>query len=866
MLFLQFEKRGFLYRKHSAVRLRHHGQDHVRERPKSLYAYISSYMNISYKWLKRFIEVPYEPVPLTQVLTSTGLECDTVEEVESIPGGLRGLVVGKVLTCIDHPDSDHLHITTVDVGGGEPLQIVCGAPNVAAGQTVVVATIGTVLTDGDKKITIKKGKMRGVESYGMICAEDEIGVGESHDGIMVLPDSVKAGTPAAEYFNLSSDYCFEVELTPNRVDAASHYGVARDLKAYLAAHTGEMPMVSLPDVSAFKSDKAEGGVKFKVEDAQGAPRYCGVTVRGIKVDRSPEWLRDLLTAVGQRPINNVVDITNFVLLGLGQPLHCFDLSKVKDETIEVRTVAEGTPFVTLDGVERKLSETDLMICDSEKPLCIAGVFGGLESGVTESTTDVFIESAWFNSTRIRRTARRHGLSTDASFRYERGTDPLIPPYAAKLAALMIKELAGGEICGQLQDSNPDPVNPIEIDFSLDYCASLIGKELPEKLLAVILKALDFEVGKTADARVLHLAVPPYRVDVTRPCDVVEEILRIYGYNNVEPDERISATPSQRGATDFSFQMQQKISEQLTAQGFNEILNNSLTSVSYYQDNELYPIEKCVKLLNPLSSDLGVMRQTLLYGGLEVIAHNVNRREKNLRLYEFGNVYAFESGKEATAANPLAQYRQESQLDLWLSGDYTLPSWNVKGAEASVFELKGIVANILNRLGIAEKSLRMVQYSDSLMPAALRIESKTGQEVGVLGVVGRSALEKFGIEQSVVWASLKWDVLMRLAAKKDVTFSPLPKTQAVNRDLALLLDKNIPFAAVEETIRKAERKLLGEVKLFDVYEGRNLPEGKKSYAVAMTLQDPEKTLNDKQIDAAMTRIVANLKKELGAELR
>lgn len=823
-------------------------------------------MNISYKWLKRFIEVPYEPVPLTQVLTSVGLECDTVEEVESIPGGLRGLVVGKVLTCIDHPDSDHLHITTVDVGTGEPLQIVCGAPNVAAGQTVIVATIGTVLTDGDKKITIKKGKMRGVESYGMICAEDEIGVGESHDGIMVLPDSVKVGTPASEYFNLESDYCLEVELTPNRVDAASHYGVARDLKAYLAAHTGEMPLVSLPDVSAFKSDRAEGGVEFKVMDTQGAPRYCGVTVRGIKVSQSPEWLRNLLTAAGQRPINNVVDITNFVLLGLGQPLHCFDLAKVKDEHIEVRTVVEGTPFITLDGVEHKLSETDLMICDSEKPLCIAGVFGGLESGVTEATTDVFIESAWFNPTRIRRTARRHGLNTDASFRYERGTDPLIPPYAAKLAALMIKELAGGEICGNLQDSNPDPVKAVEMDFSIEYCTRLIGKELPVELITLILKALDFEVQATADADILHLVVPPYRVDVTRPCDVVEEILRIYGYNNVEPGERISATPSQRGVTDFSFEMQQKISEQLTAQGFNEILNNSLTSVSYYADNKSFPIERGVRLLNPLSSDLGVMRQSLLYGGLEVVAHNVNRREKNLRLYEFGNIYWLDAEHEATEEKPLAPYRQESRLDLWMTGDFTLGSWNAKSAEVTVFELKSIVYNILLRLGIDRKSVKMTQQADDLLPASLVIDSRTGQNIGTLGIVGRSTLDKFGIDQPVVWATLKWDALMRMAAKQKVTYTPLPKTQAVNRDLALLLDKNIPFAAVEETIRKAERKMLGEVRLFDVYEGKNLPEGKKSYAVAMTLQDPEKTLNDKQIDSAMSRIISALQKELGAELR
>lgn len=823
-------------------------------------------MNISYKWLNRYIKVPFEPVPLTQVLTSTGLECDSVEEVESIPGGLRGLVVGHVLTCIDHPDSDHLHITTVDVGASEPLQIVCGAPNVAAGQKVIVATIGTQLGDGDNKFTIKKGKMRGVESFGMICAEDEIGVGTDHAGIMVLPDDVPVGTPAADYFNMSSDWCLEVELTPNRVDAASHYGVARDLKAYIAAREGSIPELTLPDVAGFIPDRMDGVVEFRVVDHEGAPRYCGVTLRGIKVAPSPQWLRELLITVGQRPINNVVDITNFVLLGLGQPLHCFDLAHVKDETIVVRTVEAGTPFVTLDGVERKLDAADLMICDSEKPLCIAGVFGGQDSGVTEATTDIFIESAWFNPTRIRRTARRHGLSTDASFRYERGTDPLIPPYAAKLATLMVKELAGGEICGGVADSNPNPVSPVEMDFSLEYCAGLIGKQLPRELVILILKALDFKVEERVDSDILKLTVPPYRVDVTRPCDVVEEVLRIYGYNNVEPGDRISATPSQRGATDFSFEMQKLISEQLTAAGFNEILNNSLTSVAYYAGNEVFPLDKGVRLLNPLSSDLGVMRQTLLFGGLEVVAHNVNRRERDLRLYEFGNVYELDASKESTPDRPLAPYRQESRLDLWLTGNFNLPSWNAKASEAGVFELRAAVDNILRRLGIPTQSLKYTQAKDSLLPAKLTIESKTGQNIGEIGIVGRATLAKFGIEQPVVWATLRWDTLMKIAAKSKVTFAPLPKTQPVDRDLALLLDKAIPFSAVEETIRKAERKMLGSVRLFDVYEGKNLPEGKKSYAVALTLQDPEKTLTDRQIEASMNRIVEALRKDLGAELR
>lgn len=825
-------------------------------------------MNISYDWLSRFIKVPFDARRLSGVLTSVGLECDQIEEVESIPGGLKGLVVGKVLTCIDHPDSDHLHITTVDVGLEEPLQIVCGAPNVAAGQTVIVATIGTVLTDGDRKITIKKGKMRGVESYGMICAEDEIGVGKAHDGIMVLEEGLRPGMPAADYFNLRSDWCLEVELTPNRVDAASHYGVARDLKAYFAARPeeGVAPEVSVPDVTSFAADSQEGAVEISVVDTQGAPRYCGVTIRGVKVDESPEWLRNLLTTIGQRPINNIVDITNFILHGIGQPLHCFDLAKVKGEKIVVRTCPEGTEFVTLDGVDRKLNETDLMICDAEKPLCIAGVFGGLDSGVTMNTKDIFIESAWFNPTRIRKTARRHALSTDASFRYERGTDPWLPPYAAKLAAIMIKELAGGTICGDVADINSRPIEAVEIDFSLSYCNSLIGKEIPRELICIILKALDFKVVETADADILHLTIPPYRVDVTRPCDVVEEVLRIYGYNNVEPDEKISATPSRRGATDFSADMQKKISEQLTASGFSEILNNSLTSVRYYQDNAIFPLDKSVKLLNPLSSDLGVMRQTLLYGGLEVIAFNANRKSADLKLYEFGNVYSYDAERPATEEKPLLPYQQESRLDIWMCGNVQTPSWNRPAIESSVFDLRAQVRNILTRLGIELKSLKTTQLSSELMPAYLQIETRSGQFVGQVGIVSHKTLDMFGIDFPVVWATLSWDRLMKLSAANNVAYSPLPKTQPVVRDLALLLDKNISFEAVEQTIRKAERKLLGDVRLFDVYEGKNLPAGKKSYAVALTLQDPEKTLNDKAIEAAMSRIVAQLQKELGATLR
>ncbi len=830
-------------------------------------------MNISYKWLKRYIDFEMTPKELAAALTSLGLECDNVEEVETVKGGLRGLVIGKVLTCEDHPDSDHLHVTTVDVGGEAPLQIVCGAPNVAAGQTVVVAVIGTKLYDGDKEFVIKKSKMRGVESFGMICAEDEIGLGNSHDGIMVLSDEVAPGTPAAKYFNVESDYMLEVELTPNRVDGASHYGVARDLKAYLARHAfdtnpgAEIPEVRLPSEADFAPDRQDGATEVRVEDKEGCPRYSGVTVRGVKVAESPEWLRNLLIAAGQRPINNIVDITNFILLGLGQPLHCFDLDKVAGQTIVVRTCPEGTPFTTLDGVEHKLSEADMMICDAEKPMCIAGVFGGLDSGVTETTRDVFIESAYFNPTRVRRTARRHGLNTDASFRYERGTDPNITVYAAKLAASMIKELAGGEICGDVSDYCPEKVEPFRVTLDMDYCDRLIGKALPVELVRHILRALDITILPESTDRVFVLDVPRYRVDVTRPCDVVEEILRVYGYNNIEITDEMHASLSQRGATDFSYAMQDLVSEQLTAEGFSEIMNNSLTAVSYYPEGEgTWKLEECVRLMNPLSNDLGVMRQTLLYGGLETLAHNINRRLNDLRLYEFGNVYHRNPAKEITAESPLAPFSEEMQLGLWLTGNTSAETWNTKGIEQDVFLLKGVVEGILRRLGIPSGLLQYSQGSDDIYAVRLDIATRQGKHLLSLGAIRRDVLKRFEIEQSVCYASLCWKALVDLAAKTVVEFKPLAKAHPVKRDLALLLDASVPFSAVDETIRRSERKLLRDVTLFDVYEGKGVPEGKKSYAVSMTLQDDEKTLVDKQIDAVMKKIITNLEKNLGAQLR
>lgn len=827
-------------------------------------------MDISYKWLKRYIDFDLSAKELAAVLTSVGLECDTVEEVESIKGGLRGVVIGKVLTCVAHPDSDHLHITTVDLGGEQPEQIVCGAPNVAAGQTVAVAKVGATLYDGDKEVKIKKSKIRGVESVGMICAEDELGLGKSHDGIIVINEDVKPGTPAAEYFKVESDYRLEVELTPNRVDAASHYGVARDLKAKkwceiaLGEKKGELPEVSLPDASSFAPSCADGAAKVSVRDSQGCPRYSGVTIRDVEVKESPEWLKNLLISAGQRPINNIVDITNLVLLGIGQPLHSFDLAHVTGEEIVVRTCPAGTKFTTLDGVERTLDEADLMICDAEKPMCIAGVFGGLDSGVTEQTKSVFVESAYFNPTRVRRTARRHGLSTDASFRYERGTDPDITVYAAKLAAVLIQQLAGGVICGDVSDIYPEHIEPAEFDFSFAYCNNLIGKDLPKDLVTSILRSLEIEVSPTADEDVVRLKVPTYRVDVYRPCDVVEEVLRIYGYNNVEIETEAHVNLSQRTDVDFSHEMQQLVAEQLTGQGFSEILNNSLSSQGYYEDSGLMPLDRCVKLMNPLSRELSVLRQTLLYGGLESIAHNVNRKAADLKFYEYGNVYSSDPSKESTAERPLAPYSEKSVLGVWMTGSNP-GGWNIKAAEISVYDLKGVVENIFRRLGLPESSLKQEQGADEIFSAKLEISTRQGKHICTLGLVRRTVLKKFDIEQPVVYAEIDWKALYSQVARNRVTFTEIPRTQPVDRDLALLVDKSVKFADIEAAMRGAERKLLREVKLFDVYEGKNLPEGKKSYAVSMQLQDNEKTLNDKQIDAVMSKIIKALEK-LGAQLR
>ena len=821
-------------------------------------------MNVSYKWLREYIDFDLTPQQVSDALTSLGLEVDALEEVETIKGGLKGLVVGKVLTCEPHPNSDHMHTTTVDLGNGQaPVQIVCGAPNVAAGQKVIVATIGTKLYDGDQEFVIKKSKLRGVESYGMICAEDEIGVGTDHNGIIVLPDDAQVGMPAAQYYGVESDWLIEVDLTPNRIDGASHYGVARDLSAWMKRH-GMATRLHRPSVEAFKIDRRDGGIPVEVENAEACPRYCGLTVRNVKVGESPKWLKDYLSAVGQRPINNIVDITNYILLGTGQPMHCFDLSKVKGDKIVVKTVKEGTKFVTLDGVERTLTDRDLMICNAEEPMCIGGVFGGLDSGVTEATTDIFLESAYFHPTWIRKSARRFGLNTDASFRFERGIDPNDTIYNLKLAALLVKQLAGGETCGEIVDVKAHDFPPFPVELRYDYVTGLIGKNIGHDTIKSIVESLEMKVV-AEDAERLSLEVPTYRVDVRRPCDVVEDILRVYGYNNVEFTDEIHGCLSNKDDADLRNDLRELISNQLTSEGYNEIMNNSLTAASYYEGLESYPVEHCVRVINALSSDLNVMRQTLLFGGLESLARNINRKNANLRMYEFGDVYSY----DATADNSqvaLAPYSEHTALGMWLTGNNHDDSWADKVRPLSVYDLKAAVAGVMRRLGIARHELVVETMSNDLLDPALVYKNRGGKLLGVLGVVDEAVASKFDVDQPVYFAQFNWNLLCKLSSKKEVKYTDLPKTLPLRRDLALLVDKSVTYAQIEHVVEQSERKLLKSMTLFDVYEGKNLEPGKKSYAISMVLQDDQKTLNDHQIEAVMKKIVANLEKQLGAQLR
>ncbi|MDE6160253.1 MAG: phenylalanine--tRNA ligase subunit beta [Muribaculaceae bacterium] len=826
-------------------------------------------MNISYKWLKQYIDLPDDVTPeqVGEALTSIGLETGSIERVESIRGGLRGIVIGKVLTCAEHPDSDHLHITTVDLGGEAPEQIVCGAPNVAAGQTVVVATVGTTLYDGDKEFKIKKSKIRGVESFGMICAEDEIGVGSSHDGIIVLPEGAAApGTPASEYFGLSDDYVLEVDLTPNRIDAASHFGVARDLNAWMGVHKAATRLTR-PDVDAFKAGNAGDtrAIAVSVEATEACTRYAGVTIRGVRVAESPDWLRSRLEAIGMHSVNNIVDITNYILHAFCQPLHCFDADRIGGGRIVVRTCQEGTAFTTLDGVERKLNAADLMICDADRPMCMAGVFGGLESGVTEQTRDIFLESACFNATSVRRTARRHGLNTDSSFRFERGVDPNGCIYALKLAALMVQEIAGGEIVGDIIDIYPAPVEPAVVNFSYDGFIDAIGAEVPHKTIDDILALLEIKSEPDGEGS-LRLHVPTYRVDVTRPCDVYEEVLRIYGYNNIPMPDSLHSSISVKARSDADDDMRRTVSEQLSGAGFHEILNNSLTAEAFYRDLSEHSAEGCVRLLNPLSQDLNVLRRTLLFGGLQSLARNINRRNPDLRMYEFGDVYSLNSGLEPCADRPLAPYSEGKRLALWLTGDIRPASWNRQAEAATFYDLRAEVDKVFARLGISSAELQIQQGETDLMHPALLVSTRSGKAVGAMGIVRPELAARADVRATVYFAELDWNVLLDMAARHHTQFTPLPKTQTVRRDLSLLIDCHVTMADIEREVKAAERKLLRGVELFDVYEGDKLPAGKKSYAIAIYLQDNEKTLNDKQIDAIMGKILARITGNLGAEQR
>ena len=816
-------------------------------------------MNISYKWLKDYVDFDLTPQQVCDALTSTGLEVDALEEVQSIKGGLKGLYVGQVLTCEAHPNSDHLHVTTVDLGKGEPSQIVCGAPNVAAGQKVIVADLGCVLYDGDKEFVIKKSKLRGVESCGMICAEDEIGIGTSHAGIIVLPEDAPVGQPAAEYYHLESDWLIEVDITANRADALSHWGVARDLYAWLKQN-GYETTLHRPSVDGFSVDNHDLPIDVAIENTEACCRYACVSITGCEVKESPEWLKTRLTTVGLRPINNIVDITNYIMFAYGQPLHTFDADMVTGHKIVVKTMPEGTPFQTLDGVEHKLSDRDLAISNTEDAMCIAGVFGGKGSGTYETTKNVVLESAYFHPTWIRKSARRHGLSTDASFRFERGIDPNGVIYALKQAAIMCRELAGGKVSMEIRDEYPSPIENPKVELSFNYAKSLIGKEIPVDTIKNICTSLEMKIlSETAEEMVVE--VPAYRVDVQRPCDVVEDILRIYGYNNVEIPTQLKSSLVIKGDEDRKHKLANLVSEQLVGEGFNEILNNSLSKSSWYDDNQ----NTLVHIMNPLSSDLNVMRQTLLYGGMESIAHNANRKNANLRFFEFGNVYYFSPEKQ-NDDDPMQAYKEQNHLGLWVTGRRVEGSWAHQNEDSSFFELSAYVENVFRRIGLKPGLTVRKKSENPVFSAGITIENRGGKVLCEMGVLTKKLQKQFCIDNTVYYAEMNWTQLMKVTKKNEITFTEVPKFPAVSRDLALLVDNAVEFAQIEQIARQTEKKLLKRVELFDVYEGEKLPAGKKSYAVNFILQDEEKTMGDKQIDAIMQKLIGNLKKQLNAELR
>ncbi|MCA0154262.1 phenylalanine--tRNA ligase subunit beta [Winogradskyella vincentii] len=808
-------------------------------------------MKISYNWLKQFIKIDWDAEKTGELLTDLGLEIEGIEAYESVKGGLNGIVVGEVLTCEQHPNADRLKLTTVDIGADAPVQIVCGAPNVAKGQKVPVATIGTTLYTAEGEAwKIKKGKIRGEESHGMICAEDELGLGESHDGIMVLDADLKIGAPAAEVFEIENDQVFEIGLTPNRADAMSHYGVARDLKAGLLQKEVALELIT-PSVSSYHVDARSLKIDVDVKDKEKCPRYCGVTISGVKVETSPSWLQHRLKSIGLSPINNIVDITNYVLHELGQPLHAFDAQKISGNKVVVKTCKAGTKFTTLDEVVRELHSDDLMICDGEKPMCIAGVFGGIDSGVSENTRDIFLESAYFNPVSIRKTAKRHGLNTDASFRFERGIDPNITEYALKRAALLICEVAGGEITSDISDSYPVKIDDFQVRLSFDNAKKLIGEEIPRETIKSILTSLDIKVNNVTEAG-LGLTVPAYRNDVQREADIIEEILRVYGYNNVGTTEKLNASIS--NSTRFEdYKLQNIIGNQLASQGFFEIMTNSLTTPDYIELSDQLNAEHNVEMLNPLSNDLGVMRQSLLFSGLEAVAHNINRKRGDLKLFEFGKSY-----------HQYNESREEyKHLSLFVTGNKSKERWNSKASPSDFFYLKGTIEGILERLGL--NNLRSAPVKSDLFSEGMTL-SLGKKKLVDFGLVKKSILKSFGISQQVLFANLNWDNVLDMAKHNTIKFKAIPKYPEVRRDFALLIDSSVTFEDIFTSAKQTEKQLLKTINLFDVYEGKNLPEGKKSYAVSFTLQDENKTLTDKQIDKIMSKLQSNFESKLGAELR
>lgn len=827
-------------------------------------------MKISYNWLKDYVDTSLSPNELDDLLTFSGLEIEGVDKVETIKGGLEHVVIAQVLTCEPHPNSDHLHITTVDVGSGEPLHIVCGAPNVAAGQKVVCAQIGTKIWTSDTEFyEIKKGKLRGEVSEGMLCAEDELQLGNSHDGIMVLPADAPVGMKASEYFNVKDDYTLEVAITANRSDATSHIGVARDVVAVLNTRQGQNLKIKWPEtdssltVNSINSDKA---IKVTVERNDLCPRYSGVTIRNVKVQESPDWLKDKLRTIGLRPINNIVDITNFILMEVGQPLHAFDADKIEGGKVVVKCLPQDTKFVTLDGVERSLDQHDLMICNENEGMCIAGVFGGEKSGVTMDTTNIFIESAYFNPVSIRKTSKRHGLKTDASFRYERGCDPNITLWAVRRATLLVKQLAGGEICGDIIDIYPEPIERKEVEINFQRVADLIGKAIPVDAIRTALTSLDIEiVNETSEGMLLR--IPTCKVDVYRECDVVEEIMRIYGYNNVDFDERLNSCLAY-GVKPNPNKLKNIACDYLSYNGFNEIMNNSLTKSGYYEGNADFPSERCVCILNPLSKELNVMRQTLLYGGLECIVYNMNHKIFDQKIYEFGRSYVKNSIDEGeTDSSVTKRYTETQHLSLFMTGAAEPESWHGEKKAVDFFDAKSALVNILRRLRIPMSRLTVVPSSETFIAEGLSYQFKDSKkQLAVVGRIAKETLRRMDCKQEVFYADINWDLLLKAFPTKDVTFCEIPKFPEVRRDLAMVVDNDVTFAQIEQVAYASEKRLLQKVSLFDVYKGKGIADGYKSYAVSFILQDPDKTLNDKQIEAVMSKIQKNLETQLGAKIR